>query len=184
MRKSKGVVLMAVVLALILCFSGCGVNTKSPEGVVKSLFEACVKGKVSKAMRCYGLEEDEDEVTKEDIEATIAYFKAHEADRIELQECDVIEEFDGYSYVYITYEFQMDKNKTYPAVSTYLTGQKDKKYYVLPSKDIDDELKEKTSEAYQKFMKSDAYKEYTKQYDAFMTKYPGYEEKVAGKLKK
>ena len=110
----------------------------------------------------------------------MAYFKAHEADRIELQECDVIEEFDGYSYVYITYEFQMDKNKNYPAVSTYLTGQKDKKYYVLPSKDIDDELKEKTSEAYQKFMKSDAYKEYTKQYDAFMTKYPGYEEKVAG----
>lgn len=184
MRKNKWTLLAAVLLVMGLCLCGCGVNRKSPEGVVRSLIEACAAGKTAKAMECYGLEEDGDKTTKEDIEATIAYFKAHDAKKIELQDCGVISEFDGKSFVYATYQFQLEKDRNYPAVSTYLVGEKDKKYYVLPAGGIDDAAREKAAEAYQDFMESDAYKEYTKQYDAFMTKYPGYEEKIAAKLEK
>ena len=35
---------------------------------------------------------------------------------------------------------------------------------------------------YAKFMATDTYKEYTKAYDTFIKKNPGYEEKIAGKV--
>lgn len=182
MWKNKGVILtiMTMLIAMLMC--GCGVNQKSPKGVVKSLFEAYVKGKEEKALECYGMEEA-DAVTKEDVAATIAYFKAHEAKKIELGECEIIQEFDGYSYVYITYQFELEKDKNYPAISTYLVGKKDKKYYVVPAKDINANLAEKVQKAYEEFMGTEPYKEYIKLYDAFMTKHPGYEEKIANKLK-
>lgn len=185
MWKNKGVILAVLIFAMGMLLCGCGVNRKSPEGVVKSLFRAYVKGKEEKAMECYGLDKKKgDAVTKEDIEATIAFFKAHEAKSIELQKCDVIKEFDGYSYVYATYQFKLDKDKSYPAISTYLVGKADKKYYVLPAKEVSAELEEKVQKAYKEFMDTEPYKEYTKFYDAFMTKHPGYEEKIADKLKK
>ena len=36
--------------------------------------------------------------------------------------------------------------------------------------------------AYQEFMKSDVYQNYIKEYEAFLTKYPGYEEQIAAQV--
>jgi hypothetical protein len=38
------------------------------------------------------------------------------------------------------------------------------------------------AEAYAKFMETDLYKDYAKEYDTFIRKNPGYEDKIAGKL--
>jgi hypothetical protein len=183
-RMNKGVILTIITLVMGVLMCGCGVNRKSPEGVVKSLLSAYEDGKEKNALECYGMDEKADAVTKEEVTANIDYFKAHEAKAVNILSCDVIKDFDGYSYVYVTYQFELDKEKSYPAISTYLVGKKDKKYYVMPSKDIDEGLEKKVQDAYKEFMNSDAYKEYTKLYDAFITKHPGYEEKIAGKLKK
>lgn len=181
-RKTGILVLAVLLIGIMAC--GCGVNRKSPEGVVKSLVEAYEKGKEKDALTCYGQEEEADAVTKEEVEASIAYFKAHEAEKVEIQKCEVIQEMDGNSYVYITYQFVLGDDKNYPALATYLVGQKDKKYYVLPPAEVDETMEENVQKAYEEFMNSEAYKDYTKLYDAFMTKHPGYEEKIADKLKK
>ena len=52
--------------------------------------------------------------------------------------------------------------------------------------DFEDETEEEMSsaaaEAYAKFMETDLYKDYAKEYDTFIRKNPGYEDKIAGKL--
>ena len=56
------------------------------------------------------------------------------------------------------------------------------KYYVMPPSDITDELRDQAAADYAKFMTTDTYKSYTKAYNVFMKKNPGYEEKIANKL--
>lgn len=184
MGTNKGVVLAIITLVLGMLMCGCGVNRKSPEGVVKSLLAAYEEGKEKNALSCYGMEDNADAVTKEEVAANINYFKAHDAKGVNILECDVIKEIGSSAYVYITYQFELDKDKKYPAISTYLVGKEDKKYYVMPAKEINEDLGKQVQAAYKDFMDSDAYKEYTKLYDAFVTKHPGYEDKIAGKLKK
>lgn len=57
--------------------TGCGVSHKSPESVTESLIEAYVDGKEKKVKDCYGQKKDTESGLKAEIDATIAYFKAH-----------------------------------------------------------------------------------------------------------
>ena len=57
-----------------------------------------------------------------------------------------------------------------------------KKYYVMSPSEITDELRNQAATDYAEFMTTDAYKSYTKEYNVFMKKNPGYEEKIANKL--
>ena len=52
----------------------------------------------------------------------------------------------------------------------------------MPPSDITDELRDQAATDYAKFMTTDTYKSYTKAYNVFMKKNPGYEEKIANKL--
>ncbi len=184
MTERKNGILALALIALCVCLCGCGVNRKSPEGVVKSLLSAYEKGKEKQALECYGMkgEENIDAYTQEDIKASIAYFKAHGAKEIDLQDCDEIQQIGDYSYIYVFYEFAIEKGKSYPAISTYLVGKEEKKYYILPAKDIDEALAGQVQTAYQEFMESEVYQNYIKEYEAFLTKYPGYEAQIAAEI--
>ena len=56
------------------------------------------------------------------------------------------------------------------------------KYYVMAPSEITDDLRKQAAADYAKFMTTDSYKSYTKAYNVFVKKNPGYEEKIADKL--
>lgn len=179
----KGLKIAAVFLAavLLLGVSGCGVNQKSPEGVVKSLIKAYGDDNVKDARKCFGSKESDKETEKE-IEASMNYMKAHKPDKVELLECGTIEDYKKYSYVYITYNLVLENKKEYPCIGTYMVKKKDKEYYVLAAKDITEEMSKEAATAYASFMNTQPYKDYAKAYDKFIKQNPGYEEKIADKL--
>ena len=65
-----------------------------------------------------------------------------------------------------------------------MTQKKDDgKYYILMSSDITEDMNKQAAEKYALFMKTDAYKTYSTAYEKFIKKNPGYEDKIAAKLK-
>ena len=80
------------------------------------------------------------------------------------------------------YELNLGNKKAYPCLSTYIAGKKDGKYYVLSSKDITPEMSKQAASDYASFMNTNVYKNYTKEYEVFIKKNPGYEDKINSKL--
>ena len=76
----------------------------------------------------------------------------------------------------------LKNEQEYPCVGTYMVEKKDGKYYVMSPSEITDELRTQAATDYAKFMTTDSYKSYTKAYNVFIKKNPGYEEKIANKL--
>ena len=178
----KGIRLLLVCCVLMFAVSGCGVSHKSPEGVVKSLIKAYDKGKDKNILDCYGIKKKADKTTQAEIEGTKKYFKAHDPKSIEVIKCDAIKEYNKYAVVYVYYELNLGNKKAYPCMSTYITSKKDGKYYILPSDQVDEEISIQSASDYAAFMKTDVYKEYTKAYEVFIKKNPGYEDKITSKL--
>lgn len=177
-----GIGFLLVLLLLIFGLKGCGVSHKSPEGVVKSLIKAYGDGNEKRIKDCYGAKKDTEEALQKEIDATIKYFKAHNTKKVEIQECDVLSESEKYTYVYVNYYLELDNNQAYPCISTYMTNKEDGKFYVLPPSKITDEMRKQAASDYVKFMTTNTYKNYIKDYDTFIKKNPGYEDKIAGKL--
>lgn len=182
MKRTK-IFTIVFCLAAIFMLSGCGVNHKSPEGVVKSLVTYYEKGKEEKIKDCYGIEGEGDKDTLEEIRSTVEYFKAHGAKGVEFKECEIIQEYKTFAYVYVSYGLELAKDKAYPCLNTYMVRKKDKKYYILPTKEITEELSQQAKKAYTEFMKTDPYKDYQKSYEDFIKKNPNYENKLRSKLK-
>ena len=183
MKKRVRFIILGAAVLLILAMSGCGISHKTPEGVVESLIKEYVNGKEKKIKDCYGQKKDTEESLQTEIEATIKYFKAHNVKKLKINECDSLSENKNYTYVYILYNLVLENEQEYPCISTYMVEKKDKKYYVLPSSGITEEMSKQAAADYAKFMTTDSYKNYTKAYNTFIKKNPGYEEKIAGKLK-
>lgn len=183
MKKCRITTLFFMCLMAALILSGCGVSHKSPEGVVKSLVKYIEKGNTGKAEECYGQSKKTDKETTAQIEAMIKYFDAMKSKGIKLVECDVIQDYTNYAYVYISYEVDLGKDKAYPKLDTYLVNKKDNKYYVIPAKDITSDMSKAAETAYTTFMTKDPYKNYKKSYDAFILKSPNFEEELSQKLK-
>lgn len=182
MKKCRITILLLMCLAAALLMSGCGVSHKSPEGVVKSLVKYAEKGSAGKMEECYGMGKEADKATSAQIESMIKYFKAMKSEGITLVECDVIQDYKSYVYVYISYTVDLAKDKSYPKLDTYLVNKKDNKNYVIPAKDITTEMSKAAETAYTTFMTTDPYKEYKKSYDAFILKSPNFEEEISLKL--
>lgn len=180
--KWKKYTAVSVAAVLIMGMTGCGVSHKSPESVTKSLIKAYVDGKEKKVKDCYGQKKDTEASLQAEIDATIAYFKAHNVKELEIKECDTLSENKDYTYVYITYDLELENKQMYPCVGTYMVGKKEKDYNILSPSEITDEMRTQAASDYVKFMTTDTYKQYNKDYDTFIKKNPGYEEKIAGKL--
>lgn len=183
MKKKIRLIALGIAALLIFTMSGCGVSHNTPEGVVESLIEEYVKGKENNIKDCYGQKKDTEESLQTEIDATIKYFKAHNVKKLKINECDSLSESKDYTYVYILYNLVLEDEQEYPCVGTYMVEKKDKKYYVLPSSKIAEDMSKQAATDYAKFMTTDSYKNYTKAYNTFIKKNPGYEDKIANKLK-
>lgn len=182
MKKGIRYLVFAITALMVFGVSGCGVSHKSPEGVVEALVKEYVNGKEKKVKDCYGQKKDTEKSLQEEIDAAIKYFKAHNADEVEIRECEILSETEKAAYVYITYDLVLENEQKYPCISTYMVGKEEKEYYVLPASKITAEMSKQAAADYAKFMTTDSYKQYTRDYETFMKKNPGYEDKIAAKL--
>lgn len=175
---------VGIVLVIVLIFGikGCGISQKSPESVVKSLTEAYADGKTNRALSCFGDKKEASDVLKEEVAATIKYFDVHNAEKVEIEACDILSENAEYTYVYIIYKFVLEDGQTYPCISTYMVKKENRKYYVVQPSAVTEEMSAQAIADYEKFMTTDIYKQYTQDYETFTKKNPGYEEKIAGKV--
>ena len=158
-----------------------GIIHRTPEGLVESYIKAAVEGKDKKMQECYGADKISDEA-KTEISSTVKYFQAHGAKDVNIDSCEAISESKNYTYVYIRYNLVLQNDQEYPCISTYLVKVQDKKYYLYSPAEISDEISQQAAADYQKFMTTKTYTDYTKAYEVFLKKNPGYEDKIAGKL--
>ena len=149
--------------------------------LVESYIKAAVEGKDKKMQECYGADKISDEA-KTEISSTVKYFQAHGAKDVNIDSCEAISESKNYTYVYIRYNLVLQNDQEYPCISTYLVKVQDKKYYLYSPAEISDEISQQAAADYQKFMTTKTYTDYTKAYEVFLKKNPGYEDKIAGKL--
>ena len=131
MKKRTRILILGVAMMLIMAMSGCGVNHKSPEGVVEALIKNYVSGSEKKVKQCYSQEKDTNELLQNEIDATLKYFAAHNPTKVKVEQCDILSENGDYTYVYIIYNLVLENDQEYPCVGTYMTEKKDGKYYVI-----------------------------------------------------
>lgn len=182
MKKGMKYIVIGIAVMLVMSMTGCGVSHKSPERVVEDLIEAAVNGKEKNMKDCYGAKKDTPKELQTEIDATIKYFKAHKPKKTEITECDILSENKNYTYVYIVYDLELENGQKYPCISTYMVGEEDNKYYILPPSKITSDMSKQAATDYAKLMTTETYKNYTKAYDTFIKKNPGYEDKIAGKV--
>ena len=183
-RRTGIIIGAAAVLFLLLfsLFSGCGARHGSPESVVRSLIEAYGKGNERQIRDCYGQKKEAEASLKDEINTTLAYLDAHNTKSVQIKKADALWEDDLRSCMYVIYGLELDTGQEYPCLGTYIAEKKNGKYYVLPPSQISEDLSTRTAKAYTKFMTTDTYKDYTREYNAFVKKNPGYEEKIAARM--
>lgn len=183
MKKWQKYFITGIMVLLALCVTGCGgVSHKSPEKVTEELIQSYADNKEARVKDCYNQKDSTEESLQAEITATLSYFQAHNAKSLKIGGCEILSEKDNYTYVYITYNLVLDDDQEYPCIGTYMVGKQDKDYYILAPSQITDDMRTQAASDYAKFMTTDTYKEYTKAYDTFIKKNPGYEEKIAGKV--
>ena len=183
MKKLQKYFITGIMVLLALCVTGCGgVSHKSPEKVTEELIQSYTDNKEERVKECYNQKDSTEETLQAEITATLNYFQAHSAKSLKMGSCEILSEKENYTYVYITYNLVLDDDQEYPCVGTYMVGKQDKDYYILAPSQITDDMRTQAASDYAKFMATDTYKEYTKAYDTFIKKNPGYEEKIAGKV--
>ena len=169
MKKRTRILILGIAMMFIMAMSGCGVNHKSPEGVVEALIKNYVSGSEKKVKQCYSQEKDTNELLQNEIDATLKYFAAHNPTKVKVEQCDILSENGDYTYVYIIYNLVLENDQEYPCVGTYMTEKKDGKYYVMSPSEITDDLRNQAADDYAKFMTADSYKTYTKAYNVFLS---------------
>ena len=185
--SGNGMIILAVGLGLVLLlvfflFSGCGVSHKSAHSVVHSLIEAYESGKEGRILDCYGEKKTADDVLKAEVSARLAYFDAQGMKSIEIGQIDEMGEFNDVTFVYAIYRLILENEEKFPCLSVYAVRQEDKDYVVLSTNKITSEISEAAAESYTKFMTTDVYKDYLKDYNTFIKKNPGYEDTVAAAM--
>ena len=124
MKKGLRLTAACIAMLFILTMTGCGVNHKSPEGVVEALIKEYVAGSEKKVKSCYVQQDKEDDVLQKEITATLKYFQVHEASEVNIKECETLAEKEDYVYVYVIYNLVLKDKQEYPCISTYMV-QKD-----------------------------------------------------------
>ncbi len=181
---TAGAALFLAVVLLLLLFRSCGSTHGSAIGVVRSLVKAGVDGDLKKMKDCYGVKADAPGELQSELDATVRYYKAHNPDRVRIRKCGKLFEDEELSCtgVYIVYHLRLPDGQDYPCIGTYLVQKREGRYYVLTAAQTEKEMSDAAAAAYAKFMETDLYKDYAKEYDTFIRRNPGYEDKIAGKL--
>ena len=92
------VALIVLIIIIVFAAKGCGVSHKTPERVVRTLIESYTGGNESKVKKCYGVSKADDALQQE-MDATVKYFSAFEAEKTEITQCDKIYQNGNYTYI-------------------------------------------------------------------------------------
>lgn len=183
MRKKRvRITLLGIAVFLVLGSCGCGASKKSPEGVVKALITGYVDGDENKVKDCYGEKKAVDGSLQKEIDATTEYYKAHRIKKLKIKESGILSKENDLTYVYAIYSLVLEDKQEYPCVGTYMVEKNEKGYHVLPSSKITQDMSKRAAEEYGDFMKTDSYKNYEREYEIFIKKNPGYEQRLGEKL--
>lgn len=191
MKKLRGILLSMTAVIVLLSLGGCGtkVNTKSPEKITKSLIEAYTKTDENAVKKCFGMDK-KDKVSSElktEIKHYMTLFEAYDAKSVKFTKCESLGSFNGYELMYAIYTLKKEDSDSkttleIPCLSVYYVQNNNKKYSIVQAKDVTEEMSENSKKEFQKFMKTDEYKTYEKDYKQFTRKNPSYEEELTNLL--
>ena len=191
MKKLRGILLSMTAVIVLLSLGGCGtkVNTKSPEKITKSLIEAYTKTDENAVKKCFGMDK-KDKVSSElktEIKHYMTLFEAYDAKSVKFTKCESLGSFNGYELMYAIYTLKKEDSESkttleIPCLSVYYVQNNNKKYSIVQAKDVTEEMSENSKKELQKFMKTDEYKTYEKDYKQFTRKNPSYEEELTNLL--
>lgn len=191
MKKLRGILLSMTAVIVLLSLGGCGtkVNTKSPEKITESLIEAYTKTDEDAVKKCFGMDK-KDKVSSElktEIKHYMALFEAYDAKSVKFTKCESLGSFNGYELMYAIYTLKKEDSESkttleIPCLSVYYVQNNNKKYSIVQAKDVTEEMSENSKKEFQKFMKTDEYKTYEKDYKQFTRKNPSYEEELTNLL--
>ena len=191
MKKLRGILLSMTAVIVLLSLGGCGtkVNTKSPEKITKSLIEAYTKTDENAVKKCFGMDK-KDKVSRElktEIKHYMTLFEAYDAKSVKFTKCESLGSFNGYELMYAIYTLKKEDSESkttleIPCLSVYYVQNNNKKYSIVQAKDVTEEMSENSKKEFQKFMKTDEYKTYEKDYKQFTRKNPSYEEELTNLL--
>lgn len=191
MKKLRGILLSMTAVIVLLSLGGCGtkVNTKSPEKITKSLIEAYTKTDEDAVKKCFGMDK-KDKVSSElktEIKHYMTLFEAYDAKSVKFTKCESLGSFNGYELMYAIYTLKKEDSESkttleIPCLSVCYVQNNNKKYSIVQAKDVTEEMSENSKKEFQKFMKTDEYKTYEKDYKQFTRKNPSYEEELTNLL--
>lgn len=191
MKKLRGILLSMTAVIVLLSLGGCGtkVNTKSPEKITESLIEAYTKTDEDAVKKCFGVDK-KDKVSSElktEIKHYMTLFEAYDAKSVKFTKCESLGFFNGYELMYAIYTLKKEDSESkttleIPCLSVYYVQNNNKKYSIVQAKDVTEEMSENSKKEFQKFMKTDEYKTYEKDYKQFTRKNPSYEEELTNLL--
>ena len=191
MKKLRGILLSMTAVIVLLSLGGCGtkVNTKSPEKITKSWIEAYTKTDENAVKKCFGMDK-KDKVSSElktEIKHYMTLFEAYDAKSVKFTKCESLGSFNGYELMYAIYTLKKEDSESkttleIPCLSVYYVQNNNKKYSIVQAKDVTEEMSENSKKEFQKFMKTDEYKTYEKDYKQFTRKNPSYEEELTNLL--
>lgn len=191
MKKLRGILLSMTAVIVLLSLGGCGtkVNTKSPEKITESLIEAYTKTDEDAVKKCFGMDK-KDKVSSElktEIKHYMTLFEAYNAKSVKFTKCESLGSFNGYELMYAIYTLKKEDSESkttleIPCLSVYYVQNNNKKYSIVQAKDVTEEMSENSKKEFQKFMKTDEYKTYEKDYKQFTRKNPSYEEELTNLL--
>ncbi len=177
-----GAAVILALAALFLFFRGCAFPHRSPESIVQALVRAGATGNQKDMKDCYGIKGDAPSDLQVELDATIRYYKAHNCKKVRMGKSGRLYQDGDLTCVYIFYSLRLEDGQDYPCAASFMTQKREGRYYVLTAAQITEDMSQMAAEAYKSFMETDAYKTYAKEYDTFIRKNPGYEDKIAGKL--
>ena len=191
MKKLRGILLSMTAVIVLLSLGGCGtkVNTKSPEKITESLIEAYTKTDEDAVKKCFRMDK-KDKVSSElktEIKHYMTLFEAYDAKSVKFTKCESLGSFNGYELMYAIYTLKKEDSESkttleIPCLSVYYVQNNNKKYSIVQAKDVTEEMSENSKKEFQKFMKTDEYKTYEKDYKQFTRKNPSYEEELTNLL--
>ena len=191
MKKLRGILLSMTAVIVLLSLGGCGtkVNTKSTEKITESLIEAYTKTDEDAVKKCFGVDK-KDKVSSElktEIKHYMTLFEAYDAKSVKFTKCESLGSFNGYELMYAIYTLKKEDSESkttleIPCLSVYYVQNNNKKYSIVQAKDVTEEMSKNSKKEFQKFMKTDEYKTYEKDYKQFTRKNPSYEEELTNLL--